>query len=127
MPAVGPKGALQPSAYRVGAAVEANRILKRGASPDLVVHNTAATIRPVGITEEAQATVDKPVRVAHRPGELVRVEAGAAIAADVRITSDANGRAVAAVATNQIIGWSRNAALALGDLITCEIEYGVMP
>jgi hypothetical protein len=127
MPAVGPKGALQPSAYRVGAAVVACRILKRGASADLVIHNTAATIRPVGISEEDQATVDKPVRVAHRPGELVRVEAGAAIAADVRITSDANGRAVTAVATNQIIGWSRNAALALGDLITVEIEYGIMP
>jgi hypothetical protein len=127
MPAVGPKGALFPSAYRVGAAVISCRILKRGADKDHVIHNTAATIMGVGISEEDQATVDKPVRVAHRPGELVRVEAGAAFAADVEITSDATGRGVAAVSTNPYIAISREAALAAGDLVTVEIRYGIKP
>lgn len=127
MPAVGPKGALQPTAYRVGAAVLANRILKRGADVDHVLHGSAATSVPVGISEEAQPTVDKPVRVAHRPGELVRVEAGAAFAIDVELTSNASGQAVAAVSTNPYVAISRGAALAAGDLVTCEIRYGIKP
>ena len=127
MPAVGPKGALQPTAYRVGAAVLACRILKRGADVDHVIHATAVSSVPVGISEEDQPTVDKPVRVAHRPGELVRVEAGLAFAIDAELTSDATGRAVAAVATNQYVAISRGAALAAGDLVTCEIRYGIKP
>jgi hypothetical protein len=127
MSAVGPKGALQPSAYRVGAAVLPCRILKRGADVNHVIHATAVSSVPVGISEEGQATVDKPVRVAHRPGELVRVEAGAAIAIDTAVTSDATGRAVAAVSTNQSVGITRDAALAAGDLVTVEIRYGIVP
>src|SRR5688572_12346610 len=115
MPAPGPKGALFPTAYRAGAAVVACRMVKRGADADSVIHNAAATTPSLGIAEEDQATVGKPVRVAHRPGELVRVEAGAAIALDALLTSDANGRAVTAVATNQVTAVARQAAAVLGD------------
>jgi hypothetical protein len=125
MPAPGPKGALFPTTYRAGAAIVASRILKRGADADSVIHNTAATIVSLGISEEAQATIGKPVRVAHRPGELVRVAAGAAIALDALLTSDANGRAVTAAATNQYVAVARQAAAVLDDLILCEIRYGV--
>lgn len=127
MPANGPKGALFPTALRAGAAVSACRILKAGADQDHAIHATAVASIFTGISEEDQPTVDKPFRVAHRPGEIVRVEAGAAVAAGADLTSDANGRAVTAVSTNQIIGSAKNAATALGDLITVEIRYGVKP
>lgn len=127
MPAMGPKGALFPTAYRVGAAVLPCRILKVGADQDHVIHATAVSSVPVGISEEAQPTTDKPVRVAHRPGELVRVEAGASITAGSNVTSDGTGRGVAAVSTNQMVGIAKNAAAAAGDLITVEIRYGIMP
>lgn len=127
MPAPGPKGALLPTTYRAGAAVVAARMVKRGADADSVIHNAAATTRSLGITEEDQPTVGKPVRVAHRPGELVRVEAGAAVALDALLTSDANGRAVTAATTNQVTAIARQAAAALGDLILCEIAYLVAP
>lgn len=123
MPAPGPKGGLFPTAYRAGAAITACRMVKRGADADSVIHNAAATTPSLGISEEDQATVGKPVRVAHRPGELVRVEAGAAIALDALLTSDAVGRAVTAAAGNQVTAVARQAAAALGDLILCEIRY----
>ena len=121
------KGALFPSAIRAGAAITACRILKRGADAAHAIHAAAAADQPVGISEEDQATVDKPVRVAHRPGELVRVEAGAAIALDANLTSDASGRAVTAATGNKCVGVAREAAAAAGDLITCEIRYLVAP
>lgn len=127
MPAPGPKGALQPTAYRAGAAVLANRMVKRGADADSVILNAAATTRSLGITEEPQATVGKPVRVAHRPGELVRVEAGAAFALDAFLTSDGTGRAVTAASGNQVTAIARQAALAAGDLVLCEITYMLAP
>jgi hypothetical protein len=127
MPAPGPKGALFPTAYRAGAAVTACRMVKRGADADSVIHNAAATTPSLGITEEDQATVGKPVRVAHRPGELVRVEAGAATALDAFLTSDATGRAVTAATGNQVTAIGRQVAAAAGDLILCEIRYQLAP
>lgn len=125
MPAAGPKGALFPTAYRAGAAITACRAVKRGADADSVIHNAAATTPSLGISEEDQATVGKPVRIAHRPGEMVRWAAGAAIALDALLTSDANGRAVTAAATNQVTAKARQAAAVLDDLILVEIWYGV--
>lgn len=125
MPASGPKGALFPTTYRAGAAVVAYRFVKRGADADSVIHNTAATILPLAITEEAQPTAAKPVRVGHRPGELMLIEAGAAFSLDAELTSDATGRAVAAVSTNPYGAIARQAAVNAGDLVLCEIRFGV--
>jgi hypothetical protein len=129
MPAPGPKGALFPTTYRAGAAVLPARFVKRGADADSVVHNAAETTPPLGITEEGQATVGKPVRVAHREGELVRIEAGAAFAIDVQLASDATGRAILRSAPGVSVThhWgaiSRQAAAVAGDLVLCEIRYG---
>jgi hypothetical protein len=127
MPAPGPKGALFPTTYRAGAAVSRCRMVKRGADADHIIHNAAATTRSLGITEETQATVDMPVRIAHRPGELVRVEAGAAFALDAFLTSDATGRAIGAATGNQVTAIARQAAAAAGDLVLCEITYMLAP
>ena len=126
MPSMGPKGALMPTAYVAGAAIVACRILKAGADADHAVHASAASSVPIGISEEDQPTAELPVRVAHRPGELVRVEAGAALSAAAKLTSDSTGRAITATTGNQVVGIARNAALAAGDLITVEIQYGVV-
>src|SRR5204862_372602 len=127
MPAPGPKGAQNPTTYRAGAAVTACRMVKRGADADSVILNAAATTLSLGITEEDQATVGKPVRVAHRPGELVRIEAGASFALDVNLTSDGTGRGIAAATGNQVTAIARQAAAAAGDLVLCEIRYIVAP
>jgi hypothetical protein len=127
MPAPGPKGALFPTAYRAGAAISRCRFVKRGADADSVIHNAAATTRSLGISEEAQATVALPVRIAHRPGELVRIEAGAAFALDAFLTSDGTGRGITAASTNQVGAIARQAATAAGDLVLCEIHYLVAP
>jgi hypothetical protein len=127
MPAPGPKGALFPTAYRAGAAITRCRMVKRGADADSVIHNAAATTRSLGISEEDQATVAKPVRIAHRPGELVRVEAGASFALDAFLTSDATGRAIAAATGNQVTAIARQPATAAGDLVLCEITYMLAP
>lgn len=127
MPAIGPKGALMPSSVRAGAAITACRFLKRGADDSHAVHNTAATIIPLGISEMDQPTADKPCRYAHRSGELVELEAGAAIALDALLTSDGTGRGTTAATGNQYGAIARQAAAAAGDLICVEIRYGVAP
>jgi hypothetical protein len=128
MPAPGPKGALFPTAYRAGAAISRCRFVKRGADADSVIHNAAATTRSLGISEEAQATVALPVRIAHRPGEMVRVEAGAAFALDAFLTSDGTGRAHHRGVDEPGHGAiARQAATAAGDLVLCEIHYLVAP
>lgn len=127
MPAPGPKGALFPTTYRAGAALTACRMVKRGADDSSAILNAAATTRSLGITEEDQPTVGKPCRIAHRPGEMIRVEAGAAIALDALLTSDATGRAVTAATGNQVTAIARQVAAAAGDLIVAEIAYLVAP
>jgi hypothetical protein len=127
MPAPGPKGALFPTTYRAGAAITACRMVKRGADADSVILNAAATTRSLGISEEDQATATKPVRIAHRPGEMVRIEAGAAFALDAFLTSDATGRGVTAATGNQVTAIARQAAAAAGDLVNCEITYMLAP
>ncbi len=55
------------------------------------------------------------------------VEAGAAIAAGARVTSDGVGRAVTASTGQQFHGLAQKAALAAGDLISIIMGRGVVP
>lgn len=118
-------GALFPKPTRAGAAITANRFLKPGADADHVIHNAAATTAGCGVSEEDQPTTDKPLRMAFRPGEEVRVEAGGTFNANVELTSDSSGRAVAAASGNQYQAISRAASTGAGELVKCEIRYGV--
>lgn len=120
MPTGGPKTALFPNTYLAGAAIVRGRAVKRGADANHVIHGTAASIN-LGIAEDNQDTVDRPLRVADRHGEQVWAEAGAAFALDAELTSDANGRLIAAVATNPIVAYAEQAATALGDLVSVKI------
>ncbi len=56
-------------------------------------------------------------------GDRVQVEIGAAVSAGNLLTSDTNGRAIAATSTNYVIGEAIDSGTALGQLI----EMRVMP
>jgi hypothetical protein len=105
---------------RAGGAIVAYRAVKRGADINHVVQATAASVN-VGIAQDNQDTAERTVPIAHRPGELVTAEAGAAFAIDVRLASDANGRLVLAVTGNPVVAIAREAATALGDLVCVEL------
>lgn len=121
MPTSGPKAALQPNTYLAGAAIVRYRAVKRGADENKVVHAAAATDVCLGISEDNQDTIGRPLRVADRPGENALGEAGAAFALDALLTSDANGRLVTAASTNPVAAIARQAAVALSDLVSVEI------
>lgn len=124
--AYGPKGPLFPSTLRAGAAITANRAVKRGATLDDAIPATAASVN-VGIAMDNQDEVGAAVGVAHRPGELVTAESGAAFALDAKLTSDATGRLITAAATNPVTAIAREAATAAGELVCVElVQSGVV-
>lgn len=59
-------------------------------------------------------------------GPTVKIEAGAAVAAGDPLKPDASGRAITAVSTNKYSARALQAATALGDLIECQLESGVV-
>ena len=114
---------LFPGTYIVGAAVLKGRAVKRGADANHVIHGTAASVN-VGIALDDQDTAERNVLVAHRAGEAPLAEAGAAFALDARLTSDANGRLVAATTGQSVIAIARQAATALGQYVVVEVVQG---
>jgi hypothetical protein len=116
----GPKGALLGTTYLAGAAVVQYRAVKRGADSDHCVPATAASVN-LGIAMDNQDNVDKSVPVAHRSGEMVTAEVGAAVALDALLTSDANGRLVTAATGNPVTAIAREVATATNQLINVEL------
>lgn len=110
--------------YIAGAAVPASRIVKNGASPGYAILNAAATTVSLGVTtENISAATGERIDVIF--DGIVIVEAGAAITFNTKLTSDGTGRAVTAVATNEVIGIALEAATAAGDLIRMLIRPGI--
>lgn len=118
----GNKSALLGSTLQAGLAndIIQYRAVKRGADADHGVRATALAAC-LGIAMDNQDNINKSFPLAHRAGEIVQAEVGAAVAIDVKLTPDANGRLVAAAATNPVIAVSREAATALGQLIAVEL------
>lgn len=112
----GPKGPHRPNTYLAGAAITKKRFVKRGADADSVIPATANSVI-IGVAEEDQDRVGAPVLVTEGAGEIVEVAAGAAFALDALLQSDANGRAVAAVATQRPFAKAMRAATAVSQLI----------
>ncbi len=77
-----------------------------------LVDETLANADAVGVTDEASAaTASVAIPVKLLDGGKLEVEAGATVAAGVRVMSDATGRAITAVgATVRTLGWSLNGA-----------------
>ncbi len=82
----------------------------------------ASPVIPAGVSQNAAAAAGDQVEVANGHGVFLRIEAGAALAADADFTYDNVGRAVAAAPTsgnNAIVcGRTLQAAGAAGDVIT---------
>lgn len=77
-----------------------------------LVDETLANADAVGVTDEASAaaaSIAIPVKLLD--GGKIEVEAGATVAAGVRVMSDATGRAITATgATARVLGFSLNGA-----------------
>jgi hypothetical protein len=117
----GPKGAILGTTYKAGAAITKARILKRGADKNTAILGTA-NAAPLGVAMDNQDEVGSAVLVAHRAGEMVQVESGAAVALDAAVASDATGRAVTATTGQLAIGYLREAATAAGELCVLELH-----
>lgn len=116
-----------PSPYKkdfeAGATINPQRIVKFGTAP-AVIEGAAATDSLLGVsTNTADALAGDFVDVVMM-GEA-QVVAGAAVAAGIFVTSDADGKAVTAVSTNSVIGRSLTAAAADGDVITVFVVQGM--
>jgi len=105
---------------RTGSTIPKERLVQDTAAIQGVTPCTGVGDVPAGVTmEEILDDQTGDIQVFRK----AVVEAGAAIVIGVEITSDAVGRAVTAVATNQVAGKAVTAAAALGDRIEVEL-YG---
>lgn len=110
--------------YVAQAAIAPYRIVCPGAAAGQVIQASAAASLSIGVSWDVSPLAGERVDVCHSGIHLV--EAGGAFAAGAPLTSDANGRAVAAAAAgNRVIGISLEAAVASGDLVNVVISQGV--
>jgi hypothetical protein len=104
-----------------GSNIAVCRILKPGTNPGEVAQASAVSDVFLGVTLEAII----PQRAAsyQKEGRAI-VEAGAAVAAHTKITTDGSGRAITSGAptTDTLLGISMTAASAAGDLIEVELR-----
>lgn len=71
----------------------------------------------IGVLMNKPSAAGQPAEVAPIDGSVVKVVAGAAVAVDVKVSSDASGRAITAVSTHHHLGFALEAAGAAGDII----------
>lgn len=113
--------------YTAGGAIAAYRIVMPGAADGVVVQATAATDSLMGV-----CGMNGPLsgeRVDVRKAGITLVEFGGAVARGAPVTSDANGKAVAAApaagANARIIGFAEVSAVS-GDLAPILLAQGLM-
>jgi hypothetical protein len=99
--------------YTAEAAIGANRIVKFGATDYNVLQSAAADELLIGVNENLPVEAGERVDVI-RAG-LASVEFGGAVARGQPVTSDANGKAVAAAAGDSVIGIAETTSIA-GDI-----------
>lgn len=94
--------------------------LIRGAASDQVALAGAAATALLGVAQEEQNTSTVGDVVATRlwvPGVIAYVQAGAAIAIDALLTTNASGQWVTCTTTQKVLAKAMAAAAAAGDLI----------
>jgi hypothetical protein len=118
----GPKGALLGSTLLAGLAndIIQYRGVKRGADADHGVKATANSVN-LGIAVDNQDNINRSFPIAHRPGELVTAQSGAAVAIDSLLTTDATGRLVVATTGQNAFAVAREAATLADQLFTVEL------
>lgn len=113
--------------YLAAAAIAAYTIVKPDAAAGKVVAAAAAADKVIGVTTDVDAILGERADVIHL-GEG-KVVAGAAFAAGDQLMSDASGRAIVAAAAAganvRTVGYAREAATALGDIVEIVVKPGV--
>lgn len=113
--------------YVAAAAIAAYTIVKPDAAAGKVVAAAAAADKLIGVTTDVDAVLGERADVIHL-GEA-KVVAGAAFAAGDLLMSDASGRAIVAAAAAganvRTVGYAREAATALGDIVEIVVQPGV--
>lgn len=113
-----PDGGVRPGLNLSGSSIAQHRIVVMGAAVDQVAQSAAATAPYYGVTMEAIANnVTGDVQVKGK----ATIEAGAAVAKNVNVMSDAVGRAILATSTNNVIGRTVVASTALGQILEVEL------
>jgi hypothetical protein len=112
--------------YITSAIVLAYTIVKPGAVDFTVAPAAAAGDKVTGVTTDVDAALGERADVIHL-GEA-KVVAGAAFSAGDKLMSDASGRAITAAAAGGTnvgtVGYARQAALALGDIVEIVVQPG---
>lgn len=120
--------AVLTKSYLAGAAVAKYRIVKFGADANHVVQGAAAADALVGVSADlAAAAAEERLDVVH--AGIAEVEFGGTVTAGALVTSDADGKAVAAApaqgANARILGVARVGGAA-GDIGSVFLTLGVM-
>lgn len=115
------------NAFKAGGAIPARRILKHGTANGEAVLAAAAGDSLIGVSTNVASVAGATVDVV-RTG-LAEVEFGGAVTRGAAVTSDANGRAVAAApaagSNVRILGFAEETC-ANGDIGTVLLSIGVM-
>ena len=113
----------------VAAAIIGNRFVKPGAAAVAVQADSLGenTLGVASRTITAQNVTDGDVSLAVVMSGVMQIEAGAAVdvsAGAVPVMTDASGRAIAATATNLVLGWAIESAAAAGEQISVILDKG---
>lgn len=116
---------LLQKSFKAGAAIAAYRIVKLGAADNVVVQAAAATDALIGVANEVGAASGERQDVVMLG--IAEVEAGGTIARGNYVTSDADGKGVAAApatgVNNNVIGFALASAVA-GDIFPVLLAPG---
>jgi hypothetical protein len=113
-----PDGGVRPGLNLSGSTIAANRIVVQAAATDQIAQAAAATAPYYGVTMNAIVNgITGDVQVKGK----ATIEAGAAVAKNVNVMSDAVGRAILATSTNNVIGRTVVASTALGQILEVEL------
>lgn len=130
---------MSSATYVANGNIKPNRIVKFDTSvtPPRIIQASANTDQAIGVSQigthnppitglndgyAAIAGMNCKVWIV---GDRAQVEAGGAFNAGATLTSDSQGRAVAASSTQWIIGYARDTATAAGQLIEIQVQPGV--
>jgi hypothetical protein len=109
--------------FNAGGAIPANTIVKFGADDNTIVAAAAAADLSIGVsTFVAAATGERCDAILQGEADVLF---GGTVARGAMVTADASGRAVAAVATNRVIGIALVSAV-VGDIGKIVIAPSVM-
>lgn len=113
-----PDGSVRPGLNLSGSTIAANRIVVQSTAADQVAQAAAATAPYYGVTMNA---IPNGVTGDIQTKGKATVEAGAAVAKNVNVMSDAQGRAILATSTNNVMGRTVVAATAAGQILEVEL------